>query len=64
MQAEFKLLDTDEMEAEMTITMTIAKWKKLREVIEHKWPGWEFSNLIGKLVAHATKIYEHTVRDQ
>ena len=57
MKAIYKLVNPDEMQASMTITMSISDWKELAEVVGKDYPGAIFSNMISKLVRDAEQHF-------
>lgn len=57
MEGTFKLKDPDKMEATLTMTMTIERWKRLREQLESSYPSSDLSWLITMLVTKAQKEF-------
>jgi len=57
MKAEFKAITPDSLEMEMTISMTLKKWRKLKEAIRSDYPGFEFAGKIRDMVIHAEKHF-------
>jgi hypothetical protein len=59
MKAKFRLEKVDEVDATLTITMSIAKWRKLQEaLIIDERPAWEFSAVIKTMIAKAIREYQ------
>lgn len=59
MKFEFKLSSPDDVEASMTITMTLAQWKVLkRDLSESSWASNYMANSIRSLVAKASESFE------
>lgn len=57
MEANFKALNPDSLEMEMTISMTLKKWRELKEAIKSQYPGWEFAGKISDMVYQAEKHF-------
>jgi len=60
MKSTFKMESPGKMECTLTMTMELATWKELNNQLADKYPSWQLSNVISKLLAEATKtFYEH-----
>jgi hypothetical protein len=44
----------------MTVTMKLSEWKALKEQLPQKWPAWELSSCISKMVIEAAKHFNYT----
>ncbi len=63
MQGKFHLVDTDRQLASMTISMTMADWKKLKSQLDEKYPSRSLDNLIFDLVSRAENALYKDVPD-
>lgn len=53
MRSTFKLDNPDDMQATMTLTMSVKEWRQLRKQLSDSWPSWDFSRQIGDLIGAA-----------
>jgi hypothetical protein len=53
MRSTFKLDNPDDMQATMTLTMSVKEWRQLRKQLSDSWPSCDFSRQIGDLVRAA-----------
>jgi hypothetical protein len=58
MKARYELIDVDEIEATLKITMTVGDWKRLNEQLSAKWPSWKLSGLIDRITSRANSYFE------
>jgi len=58
MQAKIKLEDTDTIEATLTVTMSIARWKELAAQLQQKYPSSQFYFLVTDLIRKITQQIE------
>jgi len=58
MKATFRLVDTHQIEATMTITMPVQDWKKLREELSSGYPSLTFGSHIAHLIDKAEGVIE------
>ena len=63
MKATFQLTNPDEMQASMTITMTIKQWKELRQQLDVKWPSVRLSTLIGSVIRAAEDTFSDETKE-
>jgi hypothetical protein len=54
----------DEIEFTLQVTMSLEKWKSLRDAIGEKWPGWEFRSKITDMILAAQKEFRPTPTQQ
>jgi hypothetical protein len=57
MKGSFRLENPGDMDATLTLTMPVDKWKRLIDCIDDKWPGWEFRGVVADMVNAAWKAY-------
>lgn len=57
MRAKFQIERPADVEASMTLTMTIREWEQLRAQLSDAWPTWDLSRSINDLVRAATKHF-------
>lgn len=57
MRVRFEMTKPDDMEATMTITMTVKRWKELRAELPDKWPAWDLGRAIGDVVRQAEESF-------
>jgi len=58
MDAKFRCSNPDEMEFELSVRMTLGRWKQLREQLEKaKYPARDFHSQIHDMVRQAEKVY-------
>ena len=50
MKATFRIIETADIEATMTLTMPVSEWKALKNQLPHAWPGYKLSSAIQELV--------------
>lgn len=62
MRGTFRLVKPDEVEATMTVTMTVTNWKLLRDQMRGKWPGCDLATLISELVYQAERTLSAEVK--
>jgi len=55
MKAAFKATDPDNTEFTMTITMTLAGWKRLRNQLGQEYPGFGIADKIANMVSVAER---------
>lgn len=56
MKAAWRYNNADDIEATVTITMSLGKWRSLQEAIGTKYPAWEFANIISDVVRKASAL--------
>jgi len=56
MKAKYNIESPGDVNATMTITMTVAQWEKLNEQLSENYPSWQLSSLINCLVNDARKV--------
>ena len=44
------LNDPNGIEMSVTITMTVAEWKKIRAQLRSEWPSWCLESVLGRLL--------------
>lgn len=57
MQSTFKLLNPDDIQAQVTVTMSLGQWKELRGQIGDAWPGWKFASVISDVINKAEQSF-------
>ena len=57
-KSQIALENTDEIEATLSITMSIGDWKRLRADLPTKFPAWKLSETIGDLITKVTARIE------
>lgn len=65
MGMDFQPANPDEIKFTLTITMTLADWKKLASQIDHKqsWPGWNLESQIRDMVSQAGRQFYPRAED-
>jgi len=58
MKASFRLNQTNDIQAAMTLTMPLSEWKELKDQLPHAWPGYKLSGAIMELVSKAEATFE------
>lgn len=68
MKATYKLLKLDELEATMTITMSVQHWYYVKEALKdsskHSWASDNFMYMVRALIVHAEQTLEETVETE
>lgn len=69
MKAVFKIKDPNSVEVEMSITMTLGDWKKLRTHLNESEsaslsPSWQLITAIRDLTAQAEAKFEHSEQEE
>ena len=49
MRAKIEITRPEDIEASMTITMTLGQWERLHGQLANAYPAWELSQKIGEL---------------
>ena len=58
MRGTFKFVSPNDLEASLTITMTIADWRLLKDQLRFgEQPSWQLSQLIGDVVTAAERHF-------
>ena len=58
MKATYQLNRTDQIEATMTITMTVSEWKDLAaQQKDREWPSWRFAGAIQDMIRKAEEKF-------
>jgi hypothetical protein len=57
MRATFQIRNPDEIEATVTVTMTIKEWRGLRGQLTRDWPSWKFGSVIGDAIRQAEESF-------
>jgi hypothetical protein len=62
-KAKINLENIGDMEATLTLTMTVNEWSQLKAQIDqsdehHRWPTWVFLRTISNLISKARGGYE------
>jgi hypothetical protein len=57
MRGTFYLQKPDEINATLTITLSLKTWKELRDSLRDKWPDVELSTLISNAVYTAERTF-------
>ena len=63
MRGKFKLDNPDEMQASLTITMSVKQWRDLRDQLDSKWPSVRLAGFIGGLIRQAEAVISDSERD-
>ena len=58
MTIKYQLTKPDEVEATLSITMTIAEWKRLNEHLTSSYPDWQIGAAIRAQITQAEKHFE------
>jgi hypothetical protein len=64
MRSVFEAKRPDDIEMQLTITMTLGKWRELRAAIKEQYPGWEFSVKISELIKFAEEHFYNKTDDE
>jgi hypothetical protein len=64
MRISYRLEEADQMDATLTITMTIEQWEKLNSQLVAAYPSWKLSEKINKLIKLAHKGYWGEIDDE
>lgn len=46
MKGTVEVLEPEEVEVTVTLTATLGEFKKLRDQMQERWPGWEVARII------------------
>jgi hypothetical protein len=57
MRTTFKICSPDEIQATLTVTMTVKEWRELRTQLVDSWPSWQLSRDIGDVIRQAEKTF-------
>lgn len=58
MRASFGISRPDDVEMTLTITMTLARWKQLRDQLQDaSYPSCDLNARIGEVVAKASSVF-------
>jgi hypothetical protein len=57
MRATFQIRNPDDIEAAVTITMTIKQWRVLRGQLSQDWPSWKFGSVISDTIRQAEQSF-------
>ena len=61
MKMSYRFNKYEQVEATMTITMTVGEWVGLSKQIESKYPGWKLTDAISLLVCNAKREFEQEI---
>jgi len=56
MKARYMLENPEEIQATMKITMPVHKWEELRDKLNDRYPSWELSAAITRILCDARKV--------
>lgn len=57
MQSKMKVIDAGKIEMELTVSMTLDHWVRLREQLGNSWPSSDLRCEIDNMVRHADKHF-------
>ena len=57
MRADFKVTNPDEIEMELTLTMSLKAWKELQEQLLGAWPAFTLARTISGMISQADKHF-------
>ena len=63
MRGKFALVDPEEMEASLTVTMKIKDWRDLMRQMPHPWPAAEFGSLLATMIGEAGQTFHANEQD-
>jgi hypothetical protein len=57
MTGTFKVIEPGKVEFELTLKMELDSWIALANIVEDKWPGYDFRRLIQDMVRQAKESF-------
>lgn len=64
MKTKFRIENPDAVQMTLTMTMTAAEWKELRDQLKSTYPSWKLSSAIANMVDSATKAFSATTESE
>lgn len=64
MKASFRLQNTDNVDATLSITMSLGRWKKFLEQLPGDYPAWDVSRKIKEMIYEAEQQYSMEHKDE
>ena len=58
MIVQYKIQKLDEVNATLSVTMSIKGWRELREQLVQKYPSWQFGDKISEMLIKFDKHFE------
>jgi len=58
MISRYKIQKLDDVNATLSVTMTIQAWRELREQLAQKYPSWQFGDNISQMLLKFDKHFE------
>ena len=63
MKTKFKLENPDEMDATLTVTMSLGDWKRLSGQLSTAWPSSKLEYAIADVLRKAQRTFEPSPKD-
>ena len=57
MRSKFGIQKLDEVEATLTMTMTVSEWREVEKQLSTKWPSWKFGEVILEMITSFDKTF-------
>lgn len=64
MQADFKVINPDEIEMELRVTMSLKDWKQLNDQLSEAWPSYDLGREIASMVNQADRHFYPKDKDE
>lgn len=58
MKTDMRVVDPGKVEVALTVTMSLADWKRLRADLPAAYPGWKLAEAIGSAVRSVEQTFE------
>ena len=55
----FGIQKLDDVEATLSVTMTVGEWREVLSQLSTKWPSWKFGEVILNMISAFSKNFEY-----
>lgn len=56
-KGKFGIQKLNDVEATLTVTMTVGEWREILEQLSQKWPSWKFGEVILAMITAFNKNF-------